>query len=219
MIGDQLYRPIVVALRRHSRYLPTHNNRRIDTGSIFRGRVTMGVGPLKLKLTFMLLAAAGLLVATNNPSLAAKSGVASNHSTKEGLKTASGAHRRGHVRTAAHRGSKVRVTNRRHGRTLVATNNPSLTGQSGVASVYSTREGSRTASGARLSDGALTAAHRSLPFGSKVRVTNRTNGRTIVVTINDRGPFVRGRIIDLTPAAARALGFSGLARVTIERMG
>ena len=217
MIGDQLYRPIVVLLHRHRQYLPTHNNRRIDNGSNFRGRVTMGVGPLKLKLPFLLLAAAGVLVATNNPSLAAKSGAASSYSTKEGHKSASSAHRNGRARTAAHR--KVRVTHRRHGRALVATNNPSLAGQSGVASVYSTREGLKTASGARLSDGALTAAHRSLPFGSKVRVTNHGNGRSVVVVINDRGPFVRGRIIDLTPAGARALGFSGLARVTIERMG
>ena len=89
--------------------------------------------------------------------------------------------------------------------------------QSGVASVYSTESGSRTASGVRLNPGALTAAHRSLPFGSKVRVTNRSNGRSVVVTVNDRGPFVRGRIIDVTPAAARALGFSGLAPVTVER--
>ena len=89
--------------------------------------------------------------------------------------------------------------------------------QSGIASVYSTESGSQTASGARLNPGALTAAHRSLPFGSHVRVTNHANGRSIVVTINDRGPFVRGRIIDLTPAGARALGFSGLASVTIER--
>jgi rare lipoprotein A len=88
--------------------------------------------------------------------------------------------------------------------------------QSGIASVYSTESGSRTASGARLNPGALTAAHRSLPFGSKVRVTNRNNKRSIVVTVNDRGPFVRGRIIDLTPAAASALGFSGLAPVTVE---
>jgi len=167
----------------------------------------------------MLLAAAGLLVATNNPSLAAKSGVVSSHSTKGRLKHANGARRSGRALRAAHRGSEVRVTNRRHGRALVATNNPSLAGQSGVASIYSTREGLKTASGARLSDGALTAAHRSLPFGSKVRVTNHRNGRTVVVTINDRGPFVRGRIIDLTPAGARALGFSGLTRVTIERMG
>jgi rare lipoprotein A len=89
--------------------------------------------------------------------------------------------------------------------------------QRGIASVYSTDSGSRTASGARLNPGAFTAAHRSLPFGSKVRVTNLKNGRSVVVTINDRGPFVRGRIIDLTPAGARALGFSGLASVTLER--
>jgi len=86
-----------------------------------------------------------------------------------------------------------------------------------VASIYTTKDGPKTASGARMSNSTLTAAHRSLPFGSKVRVTNRSNGKTVVVTINDRGPFVRGRIIDLTPAAARVLGFSGLARVTIER--
>jgi rare lipoprotein A len=89
--------------------------------------------------------------------------------------------------------------------------------QSGVASVYSTESGSHTASGARLDPGALTGAHRSLPFGSRVRVTNRSNGRSVVVTINDRGPFVRDRIIDVTPAAAHALGMSGLAPVTVER--
>jgi rare lipoprotein A len=89
--------------------------------------------------------------------------------------------------------------------------------QTGIASVYSTESGSRTASGARLNPGALTAAHRTLPLGSHVRVTNRGNGRSVVVTINDRGPFVRGRIIDLTPAAAHALGFSGLASVSVER--
>jgi rare lipoprotein A len=89
-------------------------------------------------------------------------------------------------------------------------------GQSGTASVYSTDSGSRTASGARLNPGALTAAHRSLPFGSRVRVTNSGNGRSVVVTVNDRGPFVRGRIIDLTPAAARELGFSTIAHVEVD---
>ena len=87
---------------------------------------------------------------------------------------------------------------------------------SGLASVYSTESGSRTSSGGRLNPGALTAAHRSLPFGTKVRVTNKKNGRSVVVTINDRGPFVRGRVIDVTPAAARALGFSGVAPVSLE---
>ena len=89
--------------------------------------------------------------------------------------------------------------------------------QSGIASVYS--EGNRTASGERISSGTLTAAHRSLPFGTKVRVTNQSNGRSVVVRINDRGPFVKGRIIDLTPAGASALGFSGLAHVTVDVVG
>ena len=71
--------------------------------------------------------------------------------------------------------------------------------QSGIASVYSTESGSGTASGQRLNPQALTAAHRSLPFGTQVRVTNRNNGKSVVVTINDRGPFVTGRVIDLTP--------------------
>jgi rare lipoprotein A len=88
--------------------------------------------------------------------------------------------------------------------------------QTGIASIYSTESGTQTDSGARLNPSTLTAAHRFLPFGSRARVTNHENGRSIVVTINDRGPFVRGRIIDLTPAAARALGFSGLASVTVE---
>jgi peptidoglycan lytic transglycosylase len=72
---------------------------------------------------------------------------------------------------------------------------------------------------ASVTPGALTAAHRTLPFGTLVRVTNRSSGRSVVVRINDRGPFVRGRIIDLTPAAARALGFSGLANVSVDVVG
>lgn len=90
--------------------------------------------------------------------------------------------------------------------------------QSGIASVYA-YSGSRTATGARSSPAAMTAAHRSLPFGTMVRVTNTRNGRSAVVRITDRGPFVRGRIIDVTPAAARALGFSGLAHVTLVVIG
>jgi rare lipoprotein A len=88
--------------------------------------------------------------------------------------------------------------------------------QAGVASVYSSESGAGTASGQRLNPGAMTAAHRSLSFGTKVRVTNKNNGRSVVVTINDRGPFVRGRVIDVTPAAARVLGFSGLTQVTLN---
>ena len=90
--------------------------------------------------------------------------------------------------------------------------------QSGIASVYG-YNGGRTASGERMSNAALTAAHRTLPFGTMVRVTNAHSGRSVVVRINDRGPFVRGRVIDLTPAAARELGFSGLAGVTLDVVG
>lgn len=87
--------------------------------------------------------------------------------------------------------------------------------ESGIASVYA-YSGSRTASGERTNPAGLTAAHRTLPFGTQVRVTNRRNGQSVVVRINDRGPFVRGRVIDVTPAAARALGFSGLAPVSLD---
>ncbi len=88
--------------------------------------------------------------------------------------------------------------------------------QDGVASVYS---GQRTANGEYASAGGLTAAHRTLPFGTMVRVTNQHTGRSVVVRINDRGPFVRGRVIDVTPAAAHALGFNGLAPVTLTVLG
>lgn len=88
--------------------------------------------------------------------------------------------------------------------------------QAGIASVYS---GEKTANGEFASPGRLTAAHKSLPFGTMVKVTSKENGRSVVVRINDRGPYVRGRVIDLMPAAAHALGFSGLARVTLAVVG
>jgi rare lipoprotein A (peptidoglycan hydrolase) len=90
--------------------------------------------------------------------------------------------------------------------------------QSGMASYYGNESGSQTASGARFVASAMTAAHRTLPFGTKVRVTNKGNGRSVVVTINDRGPFVRGRIIDLSTGAAGVIGMigAGVAPVTVE---
>jgi rare lipoprotein A len=89
--------------------------------------------------------------------------------------------------------------------------------ESGIASVYSYESGP-TASGERANPYRLTAAHRSLPFGTWVKVTNNKNGHTVRVRINDRGPFKRGRVIDVTPAAAKELGFNGLAVVSLERM-
>jgi rare lipoprotein A len=88
-----------------------------------------------------------------------------------------------------------------------------------VASVYavgdSSQRGTKTASGIPLDDNAMTAAHKSLPFGSKVKVTNKKNGHAVTVTITDRGPHVKGRCVDLSKAGAGALGFAGLARVSV----
>lgn len=90
--------------------------------------------------------------------------------------------------------------------------------QCGSASWYALT--SQTASGERMNPAALTAAHRSLPFGTKIKVVNRRNGRAVTVRINDRGPFVKGRILDLSKAAAAKLGFlrSGHTPVCLERL-
>jgi len=87
--------------------------------------------------------------------------------------------------------------------------------QTGMASYY--KSGRLTANGERFNPNAYTAAHRSLKFGTKVRVTNLRNGRSVVVRINDRGPFVSGRIIDLTYGAAMAVGLhdTGIAQVQV----
>ena len=94
------------------------------------------------------------------------------------------------------------------------------TEQHGRASWYSIRTngGTRTASGKTLSDYASTAAHKTLPFGTKVRVTNKNNGKSEIVTITDRGPYIHGRIIEVTIGTATRLGFAdqGLAPVKVE---
>lgn len=91
--------------------------------------------------------------------------------------------------------------------------------ETGGASFYADRFQSRkTASGERFDQSALTAAHKKLPFGTRVRVTNIANGKTVVVRINDRGPFVNGRIIDLSRSAFTRIGNtrSGVINVKIE---
>jgi rare lipoprotein A len=87
---------------------------------------------------------------------------------------------------------------------------------SGIASYYGNESGSKTASGARFNQNAMTAAHRSLPFGTRLKVTH--GGRSVVVTINDRGPFIGGRVLDLSTGAARAVGLTGagVGRVTAQ---
>jgi len=89
--------------------------------------------------------------------------------------------------------------------------------QVGKASWYGPRfHGKKTASGKRFNQYALTAAHRRLPLGTRVKVTNLKNGKTVKVKINDRGPYHGGRIIDLSRAAAQRLSMGGVARVKIE---
>ncbi|MDQ6436212.1 septal ring lytic transglycosylase RlpA family protein [Mesorhizobium sp. LHD-90] len=100
---------------------------------------------------------------------------------------------------------------------MLVSSNLAASAQCGKASWYALT--SRTASGERMNPSAMTAAHRSLPFGTKVRVTNKRTGRSVVVRINDRGPFIRGRIIDLSRGAAQKIGMisSGHASVCMIR--
>ena len=95
--------------------------------------------------------------------------------------------------------------------------------QSGKASWYSIRTnyGTQTASGQRLNNNAATAAHKTLPMGTKVRVVNESNGKSEVVTITDRGPYIKGRIIDVTIGSAERLGFAtrGVVPVRLEVLG
>lgn len=161
-----------------------------------------------------------------------KSAAQSSHHKKSATKKSS------YYKKAAYKASKTHYRSRnvaaKHGKThRVATYAPaksykkksysksaSVSGSySGQASYY--WQPQRVASGGWFNPNALTAAHKTLPFGTKVRVTNRNNGRSVVVTINDRGPYVRGRIIDLSKAAAHRINMqgSGVVPVTVAVLG
>ncbi len=105
------------------------------------------------------------------------------------------------------------------GATLTTTAEAKSGAACGGASWYAL--GSRTASGERMNAAHLTAAHRSLKFGTKVQVTNRKNGKSVVVRINDRGPFIRGRVMDLSKGAASQIGMirSGTASICYQVIG
>jgi rare lipoprotein A len=100
---------------------------------------------------------------------------------------------------------------------MIAASTGTASAQCGRASWYALT--SKTASGERMNPSAMTAAHRTLPLGSKVRVTNQNNGRSVIVRINDRGPFVKGRVLDLSKGAAQQLGFvsSGQTAICLTR--
>ena len=97
---------------------------------------------------------------------------------------------------------------------LCASHAVAQTGEIGVASIY--WQGQSVATGARFNPEGMTAAHRVLPFGALVQVTRLGTKHNVTVKINDRGPFIRGRIIDLSRGAGKALGVSGLARVRVD---
>ncbi len=104
---------------------------------------------------------------------------------------------------------------------IVAPLGAAFADEAGIASIYMYGRPVKTASGELTNDAGLNAAHKSLPFGTMVKVTNRRNGNSVVVRIIDRGPYGRGRIIDVTPAAAKALGFwgAGITPVTLTVVG
>ena len=103
-----------------------------------------------------------------------------------------------------------------------ASRSVSKSSETGVASYYADKyHGRKTASGERFDMNALTAAHKTLPFGTKVKVTNLENGKSVIVRITDRGPFVKGRVIDLSLAAAKKIDMvkAGVAKVQLRRIG
>ena len=104
---------------------------------------------------------------------------------------------------------------------LVAMTAPSLAESVGIASYYGKElSGRRTANGERFNPYGLTAAHRSYAFGTKLRVTNMRTGKAVVVRVSDRGPFIRGRVLDLSLGAARSIGMigTGTARVKFAKL-
>jgi rare lipoprotein A len=117
-----------------------------------------------------------------------------------------------------HHASNSRIGASRDASAAIAPSSGSGRTFSGIASFYGNESGSKTASGQRFNQNAMTCAHRSLPFGTKLKVTH--GDRSVVVTVNDRGPFIRGRVLDLSTAAARAVGLAGagVGRVTAEVM-
>ena len=114
---------------------------------------------------------------------------------------------------------KVKTAKLSHGGSKKVYTSSGSAYQSGIASYY--WQPQRVASGGWFNPNAMTAAHKTLPFGTRVRVTHLGNGRSVVVRINDRGPYIKGRIIDLSKAAAGKIGMrgSGIARVKVEILG
>jgi rare lipoprotein A len=122
--------------------------------------------------------------------------------------------RRHGVRTAAYSQDDAAPTRRSRRQARSYSGDSGSSYQGGMASYY--WQPQRVASGGWFNPNAMTAAHKTLPFGTKVRVTNNRNGQSVVVTINDRGPYVAGRVIDLSSAAAGAINMKGAGVVPVS---
>ena len=122
------------------------------------------------------------------------------------------------VETKSNKAKKTKTTRAQSIRNIPVISDVVGAFESGMASFY--WQPQAVACGGRFNPEAMTAAHKTLPCGTKVKVTNKRNGRSVVVTINDRGPFIKGRIIDLSLAAARAINMTkaGIVPVTLSRM-
>jgi rare lipoprotein A len=157
------------------------------------------------------------------PSLARPSSPATEVPTRTSEASFELAYARGthaHLRRATHPGGArhggAQLTYFHSNGKLHLVNTDHNGGLRGIASVYHDRI---TANGEHMNPNAMTAAHKSLPIGSIVTVHNQHNGRAVTVRINDRGPYVTGRVIDLSPGAARVLGVDGLAPVSLTVNG
>ena len=161
------------------------------------------------------LAFAGLTVATV-PATAASKCAGTGYTCSKSYKAA---HKKAHYKKAAYKKAAYKKTAYKKSYKKVTKVSHSGSASGGIASYY--WQGQKTASGARFNPEGMTAAHRTLPFGTRVRVTNQSNGQSVVVTINDRGPFIGGRVIDLSRGAARQINMTGagLARVSLEVLG
>jgi rare lipoprotein A len=172
-----------------------------------------------IKATLLTAALTGVFATGVNivPSLARSASPAAEVSTRTGEASFGLAYARGgraDLGRARHGGAQLTYFHRSGKLHLVNTDHNG--GLRGIASVYHDRI---TANGEHMNPNAMTAAHKSLPIGSIVTVHNQHNGRAVTVRINDRGPYVTGRVIDLSPGAARVLGVDGLAPVSLTVNG
>ena len=170
-------------------------------------------------MRILLVAIAAAFLFSPSLSQVAEAGYQCKGSAAACAKYKTGAYKKTYRKSRKSRSAKYRSAKRKTGSKRVYSGKSTGRSYTGVASYY--WQPQRVASGGWFNPNALTAAHKTLPFGTRVRVTHLRNGRSVVVRINDRGPYIKGRIIDLSKRAAGVIGMqgSGIARVRVEVLG